>query len=101
MARNCIRHPEIAVECAVVTEVLRGVTVVDLTHAYAGPLCTHHLRRLGAEVLKIEEPERGDDFRQTPWFSYLNAGKSSVACALKPDPSAESLSWHDASAGGC
>jgi CoA:oxalate CoA-transferase len=98
MARHCIRHPEIAVEYAVVTEVLRGVTVVDLTHAYAGPLCTHHLRRLGAEVLKIEEPERGDDFRRTPWFSYLNAGKSSVALDLKSDEGRESLSRLIASA---
>jgi CoA:oxalate CoA-transferase len=92
MAQNCIRHPEIKVEYAVVTEVLRGVTVVDLTHAYAGPLCTHHLRRLGAEVLKIEQPESGDDFRRTPWFSYLNAGKSSVALDLKSDEGRESLS---------
>jgi CoA:oxalate CoA-transferase len=66
-----------------VTEALRGVTVVDLTHAYAGPLCTHHLGRLGAEILKVEDPNGGDDFRRTPWFSYLNAGKASVGLDLK------------------
>jgi crotonobetainyl-CoA:carnitine CoA-transferase CaiB-like acyl-CoA transferase len=66
-----------------VTEALKGVTVVDLTHAYAGPLCTHHLGRLGADILKVEDPKGGDDFRRTPWFPYLNADKSSVALDLK------------------
>jgi CoA:oxalate CoA-transferase len=81
-----------------VIEALTGVTVVDLTHAYAGPLCTHHLARLGAEILKVEEPARGDDFRQTPWFSYLNAGKSSVALDLKSTPGREALARLIASA---
>lgn len=65
------------------SEALRGVTVVDLTHAYAGPLCTHHLGRLGADIVKVEDPRGGDDFRRTPWFSYLNAGKASVVLDLK------------------
>ncbi len=73
------------------TEALRGVTVVDLTHAYAGPLCTHHLARLGAEILKVEEPTGGDDFRRTPWFSCLNAGKASVAIDLKSPDGYEAL----------
>jgi CoA:oxalate CoA-transferase len=83
--------PEIWIDCAVVTETLRGVTVVDLTHAYAGPLCTHHLARLGAEILKVEEPRVGDDFRRTPWFSCLNAGKASVAIDLKSPDGHEAL----------
>jgi CoA:oxalate CoA-transferase len=72
-------------------EALKGVVVVDLTHAYAGPLCTHHLGRLGAEILKVEDPRGGDDFRRTPWFPYLNADKSSVALDLKSPEGHEAL----------
>ena len=73
------------------SEALQGVTVVDLTHAYAGPLCTHHLGRLGADIVKVEDPRGGDDFRRTPWFSYLNAGKASVALDLKSPDGQEAL----------
>lgn len=73
------------------SEALRGVTVVDLTHAYAGPLCTHHLGRLGADIVKVEDPRGGDDFRRTPWFSYLNAGKASVALDLKSPAGQDAL----------
>ena len=42
---------------------LDGVTVLDLTHALAGPFCTYQLQLLGAEVIKVERPGKGDDFR--------------------------------------
>ena len=42
---------------------LDGIKVLDFTHALAGPFCTYHLGLLGADVVKIERPGFGDDFR--------------------------------------
>lgn len=71
---------------------LEGFRVLDLTHVLAGPCATHHLRCLGAEVIKIERPGGGDPMRGldmmpeldglTPGFRALNAGKKSVVVDL-------------------
>jgi crotonobetainyl-CoA:carnitine CoA-transferase CaiB-like acyl-CoA transferase len=71
---------------------LEGFRVLDLTHVLAGPCATHHLRCLGAEVIKIERPGGGDPMRAldmqpeqdglTPGFRALNAGKKSVVADL-------------------
>jgi crotonobetainyl-CoA:carnitine CoA-transferase CaiB-like acyl-CoA transferase len=71
---------------------LAGVLVCDLTHAVAGPFCTHHLRLLGAEVVKVERPDGGDDFRaRGRTFDALNAGKRSVALDLGQAAGREAL----------
>src|SRR4051812_14595792 len=49
-----------------VPQPLAGILVVDLTHALAGPFCTHQLQLLGADVVKVEPPRGGDDFRARP-----------------------------------
>ena len=71
---------------------LEGFRVLDLTHVLAGPCATHHLRCMGAEVIKIERPDGGDPMRAldmqpalgglTPGFRALNAGKKSVVIDL-------------------
>jgi CoA:oxalate CoA-transferase len=70
---------------------LSGVLVVDLTRVLAGPFCTMVLADLGARVIKVEVPGRGDDARQigpfiggrSAYFMSLNRGKQSLALDLK------------------
>ncbi|WP_250032248.1 CaiB/BaiF CoA transferase family protein [Paractinoplanes maris] len=74
---------------------LDGVRVLDLTNVLAGPYCTYHLALLGAEVVKIEIPGRGDLARRLgadpelnraglgASFLAQNAGKKSVELDLK------------------
>ncbi|MEY2449857.1 MAG: CoA:oxalate CoA-transferase [Acidimicrobiaceae bacterium] len=70
---------------------LAGVKVIDLTRVLAGPYCTMVLLDLGAEVIKIEHPEGGDDSRHigpfvngvSAYFASLNRGKQSRALDLK------------------
>ncbi len=66
--------------------------VLDLSRVLAGPFCTQLLGDMGAEVIKIEQPGKGDDTRQwgPPWFHgesayYLscNRNKKSVTINLK------------------
>jgi crotonobetainyl-CoA:carnitine CoA-transferase CaiB-like acyl-CoA transferase len=66
------------------SQALDGVRVVDLSHALAGPFCTQQLQLLGADVVKVEPPGTGDDFRERPSvFAALNAGKRSIVLDLK------------------
>jgi Predicted acyl-CoA transferases/carnitine dehydratase len=72
---------------------LEGIRVLDLSRVLAGPYCTMLLADMGAEVIKIEEPEKGDDSRGYPpfdrgvsmYYANLNRNKKSVALNLK-DP---------------
>ena len=71
---------------------LAGVKVLDLTRVLAGPYCTMFLGDLGAEVVKIEQPEVGDDTRawgppfvggESAYFLCINRNKKSVTLDLK------------------
>jgi crotonobetainyl-CoA:carnitine CoA-transferase CaiB-like acyl-CoA transferase len=74
---------------------LSGVRVVDFTQALSGPYCTLMLADLGADVVKVESPFRGDDARHwgppfvgedAAYFVSVNRNKRSVALDLKkPD----------------
>jgi alpha-methylacyl-CoA racemase len=78
---------------------LAGIRVLDLTRLLPGAYCTLLLADLGADVIKIEEPERGDYMRWTPplvdgqsaLFDALNRGKRSVALDLKIEAGRETL----------
>ena len=71
---------------------LKGIRVLDLTHVLAGPFCTQILGDLGAEVIKIERPGVGDPTRRMPphtmkdqslYFMSLNRNKKSLTLDLK------------------
>jgi len=71
---------------------LEGLRVIDLTQDFAGPFCTMILSDLGAEVIKIEKPDGGDETRAwgppfidgiSYYFMSLNRGKKSVVLDLK------------------
>ncbi len=73
---------------------LDGVKVLDLSRAYAGPLCTLTLRDMGAEIIKVEMTGSGDTVRndypltrgsESGTFIILNRGKKSVTLDLKSD----------------
>jgi crotonobetainyl-CoA:carnitine CoA-transferase CaiB-like acyl-CoA transferase len=72
---------------------LEGIRVVDFSHFIAGPFATMILADMGAEVIKIEAPGRGDDLRRYPPvhpdlrhgapFLWTNRNKRSLAIDLK------------------
>jgi crotonobetainyl-CoA:carnitine CoA-transferase CaiB-like acyl-CoA transferase len=71
---------------------LAGITVLDLTRLLPGGYCTLLLADLGAGVIKVEEPGRGDYLGQTPlveWeraaYKALNRGKRSITLNLKDE----------------
>jgi crotonobetainyl-CoA:carnitine CoA-transferase CaiB-like acyl-CoA transferase len=60
--------------------ILSNLRVVDLTQNVAGPFCTQVLGDMGAEVIKIERPGKGDDTRD--WLPPQIGGKSSTFLSL-------------------
>jgi crotonobetainyl-CoA:carnitine CoA-transferase CaiB-like acyl-CoA transferase len=72
---------------------LEGAKVVDLSRLLPGPWCTQTLGDLGADVIKIEQPEIGDYSRFNPpfyreggvYFNSVNRNKRSIALDLKRD----------------
>lgn len=80
---------------------LEGLTVVDLSRVLSGPYCTMVLGDLGARIIKIEHPGRGDDTRQwgppfvgpeSAYFLSINRNKESVTVDFKHPRGREVLS---------
>ena len=73
---------------------LSDIMVLDLSRVLAGPYCTMMLADLGADVIKVEVPERGDDTRQwgppftggeAAYYLSVNRGKKSITLNLKAE----------------
>ncbi len=71
---------------------LEGLRVVDLTRVLSGPYCTMQLGDMGAEVIKVEQPGKGDDTRafappfqgdQAAYFLSVNRNKKSITLDMK------------------
>ena len=79
---------------------LAGVRVVDVTTSIAGPFCAEILAALGADVVKVERPDTGDDGRawgppfwngESAMFLSVNAGKRSFAVSLADERGREAV----------
>jgi crotonobetainyl-CoA:carnitine CoA-transferase CaiB-like acyl-CoA transferase len=79
---------------------LIGMRVLDVTTSIAGPYCAQILAALGADVVKVERPDTGDDGRawgppfwhgEGPMFLSANAGKRSLALSLRDRRGADAL----------
>ena len=79
---------------------LAGMQVVDVTTSIAGPYCAEILGALGADVVKVERPDTGDDGRawgppfwhgESAMFLAVNAGKRSLAVSLADDRGREAV----------
>ena len=76
---------------------LEDVTVLDLTRVLAGPFCTMMLADMGADVIKLEVPGRGDDSRGFPpivngesgYFMNMNRNKRGITLNLKSEEGKE------------
>jgi crotonobetainyl-CoA:carnitine CoA-transferase CaiB-like acyl-CoA transferase len=77
---------------------LEGVRVLDLSRVLAGPYATMVLADLGADVIKVEHPERGDDTRhwgppfaggESAYFLSVNRNKRSIGVNLKTEEGLE------------
>jgi crotonobetainyl-CoA:carnitine CoA-transferase CaiB-like acyl-CoA transferase len=74
------------------TTPLHGITVLDLTRVLSGPYCTMLLADMGARVVKVEQPGRGDDTRgwgppfqqgESAYFLSVNRNKESITIDFK------------------
>ena len=81
-------------------QTLSDVFILDLSRVLAGPYCTMMLADLGARVIKVEVPGRGDDTRQwgppfaggeSAYYLSINRGKKSLSLNLKTEEGSTSM----------
>ena len=79
---------------------LDGIRIIDLSRILAGPFCTMNLGDLGAEVIKVEQPGKGDDTRgwgppfaggESAYFLGVNRNKRGITLNLKDPRGQETL----------
>ncbi len=78
---------------------LEGIRVVDLTRILSGPFCSMFLADMGAEVIKVEDPDGGDPIRQqgetrngfSLYFASFNRNKRSITLDLRSPEGKEIL----------
>jgi crotonobetainyl-CoA:carnitine CoA-transferase CaiB-like acyl-CoA transferase len=96
---SCVPAPD-ASPSPSLTAPLAGIRVVDLTRVMTGPYATMMLGDLGADIVKIERPGKGDDTRgwgppfvdgEASYFLSINRNKRSLALDLKSDAGREVL----------
>ena len=78
---------------------LAGLRVLDISAVLAGPNCARYLADFGADVIKVEHPERGDTLRNMAWrdprdgeglwWKVVNRNKRTIALDLKDDADRE------------
>jgi crotonobetainyl-CoA:carnitine CoA-transferase CaiB-like acyl-CoA transferase len=76
---------------------LAGTTVLEISHILSGPFCTMLLADLGANVIKVERPNLGDEARRlgpqlgadSPYFMSVNRGKKSITMDLSREEGQE------------
>ena len=72
---------------------LEGIRVLDLTRVLAGPVCTMMMADMGAEVIKVEMPKKGDDSRafspfqngESAYFLNMNRNKKGITLNMKSE----------------
>jgi len=80
--------------------ILDGIRVLDLSRVMSGPFCTSMLADLGAEIIKVELPEVGDDARhfgpyldgESTYFMMLNRNKKSITINMKSEEGRQLIS---------
>lgn len=77
---------------------LDGLTVLDLTRVLSGPYCTMVLGDLGARVIKVEHPERGDDTRH--WGPPFLSGESAYFLSINRNKESIAIDYRDADGRG-
>src|SRR4030095_11741782 len=86
ITQSPITHSPIVMSC------LQRLTVIDFSRVLSGPFCTMQLADLGARVIKIEQPGRGDDTRawgppflhgESAYFLSINRNKESLTLDRK------------------
>ena len=80
---------------------LSDIVVLDLSRVLAGPFCTMMLADMGATVIKLEVPGKGDDSRAFPpfingesvYFKNMNRNKKGITLSLKSEKGKETLGF--------